>query len=195
MAGFTKRELRLILIGSLGWAFCLFLLAGWLFWGPGQQVIRETVERWNPPRPKEKELSRPLQAAIARFWKRGGVYVWGTNDCSIFILDYLKARGAPVSYRMTTHSMSNPREMEKLGYYLGRRTDSKEFIFVVRYRNEAGEWRGHTGVGVRYKGHRWYVHNAAGPGGLVIEEERTFASRMKEAGVSLDQLQCYVMPP
>lgn len=194
MARFTKREKRLILFGSLGWAFCLFLLMGWLFWGPGQQVIRETVERWNPPRPTEKELSRPLQAAIARFWKRGGRYVWGSNDCSIFILDYLKARGAPVSYRMTTHSMSNPREMEKLGYSPGRRTESKEFIFVARYRNEAGEWRGHTGVGLLFKRHRWYVHNAASPGGLVIEEERAFASRMKEAGVLLDQLQVYVMP-
>lgn len=193
MFGLTRRESKLVLFGLLGWGLFLAMGAGWLLIGPGRGIVKNVVERWNPPRPKQSELSKPLQKAIAKFWKRGGKYVWGSNDCSVFVLDYLKARGARITYRMTTHSMSNPREMEALGYLPGSRTSAKEFVFVGRYQNERGEWRGHTGVGTLYKGHRWYVHNASGPGGLVIEEERAFGERMKQAGAPLDRLQFYLM--
>jgi hypothetical protein len=191
----TKKEKRLVLFGLLGWSLFLVLGISWLsFGGLGPGLLKRVQANWDPPRPKQSELSKPTQRAIAKYWKRGGKYVWGRNDCSVFVLDYLKARGAPVTYRMTTHSMSQPNQMAPLGYAPGEPTDAKEFIFVARYLNANREWRGHTGIGVFYKNHRWYVHNAANPGGLVIEDEKQFADRMKEVGISLDAMTYYPMP-
>ncbi len=190
----TKRETKIVFFGLLGWTLFLALGITWLAFGGLGPGLYSLGRASTPPRPKQTELSKPAQQAIAKYWKRGGKYVWGSNDCSIFVLDYLKARGAPVSFRMTTHSMSQPNQMAPLGYVPGQPSDAKEFIFVARYLNESRQWRGHTGVGFFYKNHRWYVHNAANPGGLVIEDEQTFSERMKAVGISLDAMVYYPMP-
>lgn len=195
MMKLTKKEKKLVAFGLLGWALFLVIGISWLaFGGLGPGLFKRVQGHWTPPRPKQTDLSKPTQLAIAKYWKRGGKYVWGKNDCSIFVLDYLKARGAPVTYRMTTHSMSQPAQMAALGYTIGNPTEAREFIFVARYLNARREWRGHTGIGVFYKNHRWYVHNASDPGGLVIEDEKTFAERMKQVGISLDAMTYYPMP-
>ncbi|MCG9896090.1 MAG: hypothetical protein MH204_11510 [Fimbriimonadaceae bacterium] len=140
-----------------------------------------------------QDASPPLQAATKRYFQRGGKYIWGRNDCSKFILDYLKARGSRVSMRHTTASLLWPGTMPGLGYGPAGAApeEGEEQIWVFRYRGDDGGPAGHTGIALGLGGRTVYIHNVSREGGLIWEEEDDFRARVKEQGVDFSRVRFF----
>lgn len=130
--------------------------------------------------PAEVETLHPeIKFAEERYHANGGRYIWGANDCSIFVADYIKACGKPVSTRPTTETMMWELEMRRMGFASTRESTKPGDILVYRYRNSEGEWRGHAGVVVWYRAHLWVAHNAASFNGLVLQDYKNFRDLME----------------
>ncbi|MCB0825014.1 MAG: C40 family peptidase [Armatimonadetes bacterium] len=117
-----------------------------------------------------------------QYMDKGGKYIWGANDCSIFVQDYMKASGANVEKRWTTKELFQPKRMEKYGYSYWEHEAGNQFPdgTVLIYRWESGDqgW-GHCGIVTNHFGDTRVMHNDPINKGLVVEPFNDFL-RMAE---------------
>ncbi|ARU40340.1 hypothetical protein CCB80_03975 [Armatimonadetes bacterium Uphvl-Ar1] len=114
-----------------------------------------------------------IQVAYRQYQSKGNEYIWGTNDCSILVMDYILATGNPVPFRPTTETLMSDKFMREVGFN-PEKTIKTGDILVYRYKNHDNEWRGHTGVVVWHDNRQWVVHNAASHEGVVMEDLEQF---------------------
>jgi hypothetical protein len=158
-------------LGTLGWAAAVSRL--------------ET----NEPLPVERGEefgSPPLEKAAQEYWRLGGSYVWGKNDCSSFVTEYLRGIGGPSMPRLTTKWMD---EMADGSFGLWQ-TSTPRPGDVLNYRYPSQEkpgMAGHCGVVIKRGDDLWVIHNAEALG-LVRQRLEGFYARAAELGASRDQV-------
>lgn len=120
--------------------------------------------------PKDVLVKQPeIAYAVKQYQFKGNEYIWGANDCSVFVMDYLKGCAKPVWMRLTTKELFNDATMAQLGFTEGDRKDPQPGdIIVYRYKKNNGQWRGHTGIVVKHEGRHWVVHNSINHDGVVV---------------------------
>lgn len=126
-------------------------------------------------------MPKPVAVAVHRYEARGGEYVWGRNDCSVFVTDYLRGRRVPIGARLTTACLASP-EISGRGLRHAKNPRPGD-VLNYRYRSaKTGRWAGHCGVVVRQGRALWVMHNARGHG-LVVQPLPGFLRRAEEVGV------------
>lgn len=145
-------------------------------------------------RPAEKplvanELTPATRAAVDRFHDRGGKYIWGENDCSVFVLDFLKASGVPIKRRLTTKELYDLKIMAEHGYVAESAPAKVGDIVVFRYL--APRPAGHCGVVVEQGGEVKILHNAASMHGLVLETVDEFLIRAEQFGAPRESVRLF----
>lgn len=136
-------------------------------------------------------LSRQINAAVTRFAERGGEYVLGPNDCSIFVIDFLKACGKPVKRRYTTGDFWKPSVMNGLKLKPTKLGVTEHAVFVTRYVNAKGRWVGHCGIVLTRDGQTVFIHNSEASGGVVVEPSLSFEGRMLSVDVTLRDMRFF----
>ncbi|MBS1712371.1 MAG: C40 family peptidase [Armatimonadetes bacterium] len=122
-----------------------------------------------------------LEPAYRNYVKNGGEYIWGANDCSIFVSDYINQCGNPCPFRPTTKELIDPAFMAKVGFTSASGQIRPGDVIVFRYLNADRQWRGHTGVVVWYDGANWVMHNTERYQGMVVETLDRFWARADAA--------------
>lgn len=130
-----------------------------------------------------------LRFAFAQYRDRGATYVWGPNDCSVFVTDYLKGIGAPVKQRLTTALLADPSQLRPLGFTVQTTSPGPGDILVYRYRNGLGQMRGHCGIVVEREDGLWVAHNTQSHGGVVLETLDSF--RASANSLSPEVFRCF----
>lgn len=130
-----------------------------------------------------------LEHAAQQYYKRGGHYVWGKNDCSMFLTDYLKAHDIQFSRRLTTKEFADPRLMRTLGLQPVKGKLKPGDVVVYRFRD--GRSMGHCGIVFLKDGELEVVHNSGSMGGLAVSSFEAFAARAQEFGTRVDQILAY----
>jgi hypothetical protein len=123
-----------------------------------------------------------LLHAYKKYQQRGGRYIWGTNDCSVFVSDYLIKRSPKFKWRLTTASMDSIYVNQYRLYDAGIPTSGD--ILNYRYRsNRTDRQAGHCGVIVQKPTGTFVIHNCA-TRGLVIEAYKDFMRTAVLLGVN-----------
>ncbi len=136
-------------------------------------------------------FSKAINSAFLRYKQRGGKYQLGPNDCSVFVTDYMKARGKSIKRRWTTAEIWKQNLMQGIKMIPAQYATAPEQVFCIRYQNKENKWVGHTGI-VRQMGESWeFVHNSEAAQGVVVEGQFAFEVRFLGVGVSLDQFRFY----
>jgi len=128
-------------------------------------------------------LQPEIKSAYATYVKNGNKYIWGPNDCSVFVMNYLKACDKKVPFRPTTATLMETKFMSDLGFRQTDQVTKTGDIIVYRYLNSDNQWRGHTGVVAWHNNRLWVVHNTSSHGGVVMEDLNQFnanATRLTE---------------
>lgn len=115
------------------------------------------------------DIQPEIESAKVAHIKKGNKYIWGANDCSIFVMDYIKACGKVVPFRPTTETLMNPLAVQVMGFSPASSDPKIGDILVYRYQNSKNEWRGHTGIVVWYNDSLWVAHNTPSYNGLVVQ--------------------------
>ncbi|MEI7577672.1 MAG: hypothetical protein WCK51_12325 [Armatimonadota bacterium] len=135
--------------------------------------------------------SAALQYAAKRYRQRGAKYIWGTNDCSVFVSDYLLRLPHPPKTRLTTWNL-NQVDVEPFGLTIEgsvKPGDVLNYRYRSRKRNEVA---GHCGVVVQKPDGLWVVHNCVSMG-LAIQRISSFYTTAQSLGVS--KLEVTVLRP
>ncbi|MCU0316041.1 MAG: NlpC/P60 family protein [Fimbriimonadaceae bacterium] len=129
----------------------------------------------------EVSKSPALKYAAEKYWERGGNYQWGTNDCSVFVSEYLMKRGVPIKSRLTTALLAKP---DVAQHGLSRVSEPRPGdILNYRYRRPQDQTtKGHCGVVVQRGDELWVMHNNS-VSGLVVETLDRFEATAKAFGV------------
>lgn len=143
--------------------------------------------------PQDTALSQPEVAFAASLYRsKGNSYIWGDNDCSVFVADYLAAAKHPLTGRPTTVELMDKDFMAKHGLQPRQLTESAAGdVLVFRYRNLIGEARGHCGVVISHDKNLWVAHNTAKYDGLVYEPLTQFLDRAKQLTGSLSAVKAF----
>lgn len=134
----------------------------------------------------ESSIPYGLEHAAELYYKRGGRYVWGKNDCSMFLTDYLKAHDVQFPRRLTTKEMVDPKTMRSLGMREVKGAIRPGDVVVYRFRN--GKEMGHCGVVLLKDGELEVVHNSGSMGGLAVSRYRDFVAKAGELGARPEQI-------
>ncbi len=134
-------------------------------------------------------LPPAVQSAVAKFQDRGGLYIWGENDCSIFVLDYLKASGVPIKRRLTTKELFDVEIMADHGYET--QTVPVQIGDIVVFRYMSPKPAGHCGIAVEQDGVIQILHNAASMQGLVLETVEEFLVRAEQFGAPRESVRLF----
>lgn len=133
-------------------------------------------------------LPNPVLAAMKKHEARGGYYIWGSNDCSIFVLDYMKASGIKVKRRYTTKDLYDPDTMGKVGY---QASEFPEVGDIVVFRYTSRRPAGHCGIVVQQGEELHVVHNAESGLGIVMESLESFYNRAEILGAPRESLRFF----
>ncbi len=126
--------------------------------------------------------SAALQYAAKKYQQRGAKYVWGTNDCSVFVSDYLLRQPRPPKTRLTTWSLDQI-DVEPHGLTIVFKPMPGD-VLNYRYRSrKSNEIAGHCGVVVSKPDGLWVVHNSVNRG-LVIQKLAGFYATAQAMGIS-----------
>lgn len=131
--------------------------------GVGLWVSRPDPLDPQPVTPNDLEGRSALQVAVRLYEDRGGTYVWGSNDCSVFVTEYLLNSGVDLRGRLTTQVLAGD-EIARHG--LVEVEDPREGD-VLNYRYPAQSqpgMAGHCGVVVARGDSLWVMHNAESHG-------------------------------
>lgn len=132
-----------------------------------------------------------LVQALRLYASRGSRYVWGTNDCSVFVSDYLESAGVPIGQRMTTKCLAEP-DLTRRGLIDAGPVEHGDVLnFRYMSRNGLG-MAGHCGVVFRRDRELWVIHNKEGSG-LVMQPLEGFY-RLAES-LSVDRYSVRVLRP
>ena len=135
--------------------------------------------------PDTQSLS--LKDAEDKFQQRGGKYIFGPNDCSIFLTDYLKSRGVrfnrsgiEITNRLTTENLYETSFMKGNGFEPVSADKVKENdILVYRYYDiDLKAECGHCGIVVWKNSTLSVEHNSSGNKGLATTPMNIFLERV-----------------
>ncbi|MCB0825013.1 MAG: C40 family peptidase [Armatimonadetes bacterium] len=132
--------------------------------------------------------SPSLQLAYDRYTERGSKYIWGTNDCSVFLIDYMKGQGAPIKKRWTTRELFEPAKMDVFGYnFFGYPPEQSKAgdLVVFRYIGTEGTEVGHCGIVIEEGEQKYVVHNSSPYGGVVTQSADGFFRQAKSLNANL----------
>lgn len=132
-----------------------------------------------------------IEYANARFHQRGGRYIWGDNDCSIYVLDYLKASGVRVRKRLTTKELFDPLQASTVALKPVDGPWKPGDVVVFRYQDPRPA--GHCGVVISRNGELGVIHNAASEQGVVHESKAQFEERAARAGAQPSSIRCFTI--
>jgi hypothetical protein len=118
-----------------------------------------------------------IKSAYGTYVKNGAKYIWGPNDCSVFVMNYIKACNKQVPFRPTTATLMEPKFMSDIGFKKVETATKTGDIIVYRYLNNDNQWRGHTGVVAWHNNRLWVVHNTASYSGVVMEDLNQFTEK------------------
>jgi hypothetical protein len=127
-----------------------------------------------------------LKAAHRDYVKKGNEYIWGSNDCSVFVWDYLKASGKNPPSRPTTATMAHTDFLAQIGYKPTQKPYLPGDIIVYRYTNRKGEPAGHTGIITNFDHRLFVVHNSAAHDGVIMEALPNFVKTAVRLSKSQD---------
>lgn len=131
----------------------------------------------NPsPAPKTALTLHPeLVYPIHQYQKLGSRYKWGTNDCSTFVTDYLRASGKPTFKRLVTADLYDIQTMRMQGF---SETSEKNLrpgdIIVFRYTGRYKTMQGHVGIVIDAGRENQVIHNSLTHRGLKVESVSSF---------------------
>lgn len=118
--------------------------------------------------------SNSLEYAFSQYRKRGGRYIWGANDCSVFVSDYLSRKVSLPKPRLTTWDLC----LDQVQTYGLKPANQPRHGDVVNYRyfsTKNKRMAGHCGVILKRQGSLWVIHNCA-TAGLVMERFDSFSN-------------------
>ncbi len=135
--------------------------------------------------PHTDTRSPSLQFAEEKFQARGGKYVYGPNDCSTFISDFLQKRGLGIVGRKTTSQLYNAAYMKSKGLVMVDLATEpvREFDVIVYrcYDLDIQGPSGHCGVFVWKDGNLCVEHNSSSNEGLAATPVDAFYEKMNSA--------------
>lgn len=142
---------------------------------------------------KQVVVTPELDYARQLYVQRGGKYIWGANDCSVFVGDYMKALSSKVPDRLTTKELARPSYMAKYGFKLVRDNPKPGDIYVFRYLSrKSGGPMGHCGIVVdTTKGLQAVQHNSGGEGGLTTFWHKDFMKEVRGVGTDPEKIWLY----
>lgn len=142
---------------------------------------------------KSVVVTPALDYARQLYVQRGGKYIWGANDCSVFVGDYMKALSKDVPDRLTTKELARPSYMARYGFKLVKDLPKPGDIYVFRYLSRrTGGPMGHCGIIVdTKKGKRAVQHNSGGEGGLVTFWHEDFLKEVRAVGTDAEKIWLY----
>ncbi len=124
----------------------------------GKTVVPDSSLRLHP------EIIYPLK----NYQRKGNKYIWGKNDCSTFVSDFLLASGKPALKRLTTEDLYRDATMDWHGYKPTKIADIEpKDIIVFRYEGRYGTMQGHTGIVLSTSKNPIVVHNSLSSRGVV----------------------------
>ncbi len=118
-----------------------------------------------------------IQAAYRKHMDNGGTYIWGANDCSIFVMNYLIASNKTPPFRPTTATLMDLKFMGDLGLRSDSTITKTGDIIVFRYKDKENKWLGHTGVVAWHNNRLWAIHNSGSYKGVVMEDLKQFKEK------------------
>jgi hypothetical protein len=127
-----------------------------------------------------------LKYAVKKYAERGSQYVWGVNDCSVFVTDYLKGQAIPPKSRLTTVTLSQP-DLTEFGLTQVQNAKDGDILNYRYLSQESNAKNGHCGVVVKLTNGLWVVHNCSAKG-LVIQPFIDFLGTAKSLGVQEPQM-------
>lgn len=139
--------------------------------------INNSVRLYKEVPPQVFTRQPEIKSAFATYVKNGNKYIWGPNDCSVFVMNYMKACNRNAPFRPTTETLMETKFMSDLGFRQSETTTKTGDIIVYRYLNQDNQWRGHTGVVAWHNNRLWVVHNTASYGGVVMEDLNQFKEK------------------
>ncbi|MFM9872806.1 MAG: CHAP domain-containing protein, partial [Fimbriimonadaceae bacterium] len=143
----------------------LLAIAAYAF--PIIQTNSRTLEKSVVPKEAIK-LNPEIIYPLKNYQRNGNRYLWGKNDCSTFVTDYMFASGKPAYLRLTTANLYSDATMKWHGYQQIKLTSIKpKDIIVFRYRGRHGNMQGHTGIVLSTGIQEIVVHNSLSGGGVV----------------------------
>lgn len=159
----------------------------------GGIAVMVGVMRQPAPALKLDDVDFPpaIDAALGRFAERGGAYEWGTNDCSVFVLDFLKASGVSIRRRLTTKELYDVGIMRGIGFDQVQTAEQTGEVVVFRYMERRPA--GHCGLVVRHGDELVIVHNASSAGGVMVETWEQFLRRAESFGAARDSVRVFRM--
>jgi cell wall-associated NlpC family hydrolase len=123
-----------------------------------KSVVPKAAIKLNP------EIIYPLK----NYQRKGNKYIWGKNDCSTFVTDYMFASGKPAYLRLTTENLYRDATMKWHGYHKIKVAELQpKDIIVFRYKGRYGTMQGHTGIVLSTGKQNIVVHNSLSGGGVV----------------------------
>ncbi len=144
------------------------------------------------PWQSDPTLIKPIALNNAEkiYFQHGAKYIWGENDCSKFVCDYMKALPVRVTDRMTTAEFYQPGFMQGIGFTEVNHDYRAGDVIVYRYKTP-GKRGGHCGVIVK-KGPGVYVrHNSASRAGIATDTIGDFLAKAKMRGVAGNLVRVY----
>ncbi len=128
------------------------------------------------PAPKTALTLHPeLTYPIHQYQKLGSRYKWGTNDCSTFVTDYLRASGKPTFKRLVTADLYDSGTMRMQGF---SETSEEKLrpgdIIVFRYTGRYNTMQGHVGIVIDSGRETQVIHNSLTHRGLKVESVSSF---------------------
>lgn len=137
-------------------------------------VLFPKVKLYKTIPPSVFERQPEVFVAFQAYQAKGAKYIWGDNDCSIFVMDYILATGRSVPFRPTTATLMDSTFLPNVGFSAQPKPAKTGDIIVYRYQNADQQWRGHTGVVVWHNDQHWVVHNAQSFNGVVMQDIEEF---------------------
>ncbi len=128
------------------------------------------------PAPKTALTLHPgLVYPIHQYQKFGSRYKWGTNDCSTFVTDYLRASGKPTFKRLVTADLYDNQTMRMQGFSETSEENLRPGdIIVFRYTGRYNTMQGHVGIVIDSGRESQVIHNSLTHRGLKVESVASF---------------------
>lgn len=135
----------------------------------------------NSPVPKTTLFLQPeLRYAIHNYQKNGNRYKWGSNDCSTFVTDYMRAAGKPTFKRLVTRDLYHTATMQFNGFIPTQESNLRPGdIIVYRYTGRYNTMQGHVGIVIDTGEDLKVVHNSLSSRGVTIDTTQEFLTKAR----------------
>lgn len=164
-------------------AALLLLLIGAVSWRLGAKAKPKTVPPSFRPTEANDLLGMPaLQYAAKRYAARGAKYIWGVNDCSVFVSDYLSKQKRPPKSRLTTWNLDRA-DVAPFGLTVEGSPKPGDVLNYRYWSKKNKEMAGHCGVVIKKPDGLWVVHNCVTIG-LATQRLSGFFATAQYLGVS-----------